>query len=80
MEKREVVVGKRTYQLERGTSGEWLVSRGGLPVGAIRVTKSGDVNVEPKSPADFAAEELRDIVNEARKLDWWHAENGDVKS
>ena len=69
--KQPVVVGKRTYDLERGDDGRWLVSRGGIPTGYLHVLANGESKAYPLSNEQEGTEELASVFEAAKKEAWW---------
>lgn len=69
--KRTVIVGKRTYDLELGDDGRWLVSRGGIPTGYLHVLANGESAAFPLSNEREGAEELASVFEAAKKEVWW---------
>ncbi len=69
--KQIVVVGKRTYDLELGDDGRWVVSRGGIPTGYLHVLANGETAAYPLSSEHEGTAELASVLDAAKKEAWW---------
>ena len=70
MSKQVVLVGKRTYDLELGEDGRWMVSRGGIPTGYLHVLANGEAAAYPLANEVEGAGELATVLEAAKKEAW----------